>query len=134
MVSLTLNLGLESVSIILVVDGALVTIGLNQGVVSGNGVSISLLGLFMDVAGVSIVNSVGELVVGRSVMFILVVSLLISTVIIVQDVDGSNMVVCVLVVVQNISVLVFQSQGGHDGHGEEKDDFEGHSTLGLTLS
>uniref|UniRef100_A0A182QA47 Uncharacterized protein n=1 Tax=Anopheles farauti TaxID=69004 RepID=A0A182QA47_9DIPT len=65
---LTTDDGVESVVLIgSVVDDAAVTIGIDQSVLSDHVISVAILLLALDVAGVVIVHGVLELVLGRSI-------------------------------------------------------------------
>ena len=100
-VSLTLDLGLESVSVVLVVHHTTGAVGLHQGVVARDLVSVTVLGLLLDVSGVRVLHSVGELVVGGGV-----------------------------VAVQVVGVVQTQMAGGGSSHqGAQQDELEGHGWM-----
>lgn len=68
MAGLTMNDGVESVMVIGgVLDGALVSVRVDQTVGSVNGIALAGFVLLFDVAGVRIVDAVREIVVGRCV-------------------------------------------------------------------
>lgn len=131
-VSVTLNMGLESVSVVLVVHGASVAVGFDQGVVSGDGVSVTLLHLLLDVSGVRVLHSVRELVVGGGIMMI-VMMVVVSTVGQGEDggsshqmVSGSVSVVCHLLDA-SITVVSGQDSGaGHSQDAQDGDETESH--------
>lgn len=132
-VSLTLDGGLESVSVVLVVDHAAGSVSLDQGVVSGDGVSVALLLLLLDVSGVRVLHSVRELVVGGRVMMVVVVGVVAQAVSAVQGEDGGSghQVVGVSVVghlavvsvsVALVSVTDVSGQDSGAGHGQDAQD------------
>lgn len=105
-VSLAGHLGLESVSVVLVVHHTTGAVGLHQGVVARDLVSVTVLGLLLDVSGVRVLHSVGELVVGGGV------------------------VVVVVVAVQVVGVVQTQMAGGGSSHqGAQQDELEGHGWM-----
>lgn len=73
-VSLAVDLGFETVSVVGIVDDPSVTVGLDQGVVPGDGVSITLLLLLFDVSGLLVMHGIVELVVGGGVMMIVMMA------------------------------------------------------------
>ena len=85
-VSIMLDLGLESVSVVLVVHHTTGAIGLHEGVVASHRVSIAFLLLLLDVARLVVMDGVRELVVGRGVV-VLVMMLMMATV---MEVVSSN--------------------------------------------
>lgn len=96
-----LHLSLEAVAVVLVVHHTTGAISLDQRVVARHGVSIALLLLLLDVAGVRVLYSVRELVVGRGMlMMILLVMMAVTTV---QGQDGSSGQLLVVLVVSVVS-------------------------------
>lgn len=129
LVSLTVDLGLESVSVVSIVHNALVAIGLNQGVVSRHIVSIALLLLLLDVTGLVVMDGIRELVVGGGVVVLILVMTVMQTVSVVVAVDLLGEAVRageVSSMAMRAVQTVLDGEGGAGGHGKEKDELEGH--------
>ena len=136
-VSLTLDLGLESVSVVLVVHHTTGAVGLHQGVVARDVVSVALLLLLLDVSGVRVLHSVGELVLGGAMMLVVVGVLMVSQTVSAVQGRGQLVVGVAVVADDHVSRLVVLLQAeavvsGEDacaGHGQDTqdgDESEGH--------
>lgn len=74
LVTLPANGGLEAgLAVVVVVNGACVAVRLYQGVGARDRVSFALLVLLLDIAGVRVLDSVRELVVGGRIMVLILV-------------------------------------------------------------
>lgn len=136
-VSLAGHLGLESVSVVLVVHHTTGAVGLHQGVVARDLVSVTVLGLLLDVSGVRVLHSVGELVLGGAMMLVVVGVLMVSQTVSAVQGRGQLVVGVAVVADDHVSRLVVLLQAeavvsGEDacaGHGQDTqdgDESEGH--------